>query len=131
MAHQRHQRRGKLLNHTDPGSPDASENDQSVLDVTGRVCRISRVGHRQDNAVVESCGKPFTAAAGENFDGASDVINGEFDSIEIFFPPFRRHLTRGNPKAGRAPRGWGHPARSAENLCSESGRLHCAPCPLG
>jgi transposase InsO family protein len=52
-----------LLHHTDRGSPYASEDYRSALDVSGFVCSMSRRGNCYDNAVVESFFKTLKAGA--------------------------------------------------------------------
>mgnify|MGYP001598968573 CR=1 FL=1 len=56
-----------LLHHTDRGSPYASQDYQSVLDVNGFVCSMSRRGNCYDNAVVESFFKTLKRELGGDF----------------------------------------------------------------
>ena len=84
-----------LLHHTDRGSPYASEDYQTVLDISGFVCSMSRRGNCYDNAVVESFFKTLKQELGEDFDSAADAKRQAFEYIEIWFNRNRMHSSLG------------------------------------
>ena len=87
-----------LIAHSDRGSPDASDHDQSELRRRGLVCRMREVGPCWDNAVVES---PFGSLKREWVHPETYATHAEawaslFESIEVFDNRVRRHSTWGD-----------------------------------
>ena len=85
--------RADLLHHTDRGSPCASREYGSTLDVHAIVARGNRTGDPYDNAVAESF---FATLKGEHVDdedfATRDLGTASIgDSIETFYNCARRH----------------------------------------
>ena len=86
---------GKLLHHSDRGSPYASEDYQKVLDARGITCSMSRRGNCHDNAAMESWFSTYKAELGERFESYAEAKEKSFDYIEAFYNVQRRHSTLG------------------------------------
>ena len=86
---------GKLLHHSDRGSPYASEDYQRVLDAHGITCSMSRRGNCHDNAAMESWFSTFKSELGERFESNAEAKEKSFDYIEVFYNVQRRHSTLG------------------------------------
>jgi transposase InsO family protein len=86
---------GKLLHHSDRGSPYASEDYQKVLDAHGITCSMSRRGNCHDNAAMESWFSTFKSELGERFESYAEAKEKSFDYIEVFYNVQRRHSTLG------------------------------------
>ncbi len=84
---------GKLLHHSDRGSPYASEDYQKVLDAHGITCSMSRRGNCHDNAAMESWFSTFKSELGERFESYAEAKAKAFDYIEVFYNVQRRHST--------------------------------------
>ena len=86
---------GKLLHHSDRGSPYASEDYQRALDAHGITCSMSRRGNCHDNAAMESWFSTFKSELGERFESYAEAKEKSFDYIEVFYNVQRRHSTLG------------------------------------
>ena len=84
-----------LLHHSDQGCPYASEGYQTMLDVRGIVCSMSRRGNCYDTAVMESFFSTVTSELRERFESCGDAKMALFDYIEVFDNQRRRHSTLG------------------------------------
>lgn len=93
--HRRTPARG-LLHHSDQGSTYTSETYQTMLDVHGITCSLSRRGNCYDNAVVESFFGTFKTELGEDFESAGDAKRKAFDYIEVFYNQQRMHSALGD-----------------------------------
>jgi len=68
-----------LLQHTDQGSPYASEDYQKRLSELGIQCSMSRRGNCYDNAAMESWFNTLKSELGERFESAADASRQLFD----------------------------------------------------
>ena len=84
-----------LLHHSDQGCTYASEDYQTLLDVHGIVCSMSRRGNCYDNAVMESFFSTVKSELGDQFASNGDAKMELFDYIEVFYNQRRRHSTLG------------------------------------
>jgi len=84
-----------LLHHSDQGSPYASEDYQTMLEVRGITCSMSRRGNCYDNAVMESFFSTVKSELRDRFDCHGEAKTELFDYIEVFYNQRRRHSTLG------------------------------------
>jgi putative transposase len=84
-----------LLHHSDQGSPYASEDYQTMLEVRGITCSMSRRGNCYDNAVMESFFSTVKSELRDRFDCHGEAKMELFDYIEVFYNQRRRHSTLG------------------------------------
>jgi putative transposase len=88
----RRPRRG-LLQHTDRGSPYASDDYSAAIAVHGLVASMSRTGNCYDNAVAESFFASFKAewVEYESYSTRTEAHLSIAEYIERFYNPTRRH----------------------------------------
>ena len=84
-----------LLHHSDQGCTYASKDYQSLLDVRGIVCSMSRRGNCYDNSVMESVFSTVKSELGEHFDSHGDAKMELVAYIDVFYNHRRRHSTLG------------------------------------
>ena len=84
-----------LMHHSDQGSPYASEDYQTVLEMQGITCSMSRRGNCYDNAVMESFFSSVKSELRDRFDSCGEAKMELFDYIEVFYNQRRRHSTIG------------------------------------
>lgn len=86
---------GRLLHHSDQGSPYASVDYQTVLEAQGITCSMSRRGNCYDNAVMEAFFSSLKFELNDRFESCSEAKMELFDYIEVFYNQRRRHSTIG------------------------------------
>jgi transposase InsO family protein len=84
-----------LVQHTDRGSPYASEDYQAELGRHGIACSMSRKGNCYDNAVAESWFRTLKVELGDRFADEADARTRLFDYIEVFYNRRRKHSALG------------------------------------
>jgi transposase InsO family protein len=82
-----------LLHHSDPGSPYASQDYQSLLDEAGMICSMSRKGNCYDNAPTESF---FSTLKRElihhqQYQSRAEAKQDIFQYIEVWYNRKRKH----------------------------------------
>jgi transposase InsO family protein len=95
-----------LLDHSDQGSPYASEDYQTILEAQGITCSMSRRGNRHDNAVMESFFSSVKSELSERFDSCGEAKMELFDYIEVFYDQRRRHSTIGQVSPAAFEKAW-------------------------
>ena len=98
--------RGRLLHHSDQGSPYASEDYQNMLKDEGITCSMSRRGECYDNAAMESWFSTFKFELGEKFTSCAEAKKESFDYIEVFYNQQRRHSSIGYISPAQAERSY-------------------------
>lgn len=86
-----------LLHHSDRGVQYACDQYQSMLEVNGIACSMSRVGNCYDNAMKESFWSSLKREAVGNrvFDTIEEARQVLFEYIEVFYNRVRRHSSLG------------------------------------
>ena len=84
-----------LLHHSDQGCTYASEDYQTILDVRGITCSMSRRGDCYDNAVMEAFFSSVKSELADRFDSCGVAKVELFEYIEVFYNQRRRHSTIG------------------------------------
>lgn len=95
-----------LLQHSDRGSPYASEDYQAVLKRHGITCSMSRRGNCWDNAAMESWFSTLKAELGAQFESAGDAKSQVFDYIEVFYNQQRLHSSLDYVSPAEFERSW-------------------------
>ena len=113
-----------LLHHSRPGCTYASKDYQSLLDVRGIVCSMSRRGNCYDNSVMESFFSTVKSELGEHFDSHGDAKMELPDYIEVFYNHRRRYSTLGQISPGSVRAARGGIGRGRYRPCGREERAH-------
>jgi transposase InsO family protein len=93
-----------LLHHSDQGSPYASEDYQTILEVRGITRSMSHRGNCYDDAAMERFFSTVKSELQDRFDSCGEAKIELFDYIEVFYNQRRRRSTLGQiSPAVRAP----------------------------